>query len=139
MNKIASFIGSILPSKGVLLLALATLLLISYLSYSLRTALVKEGEYTQTIIQLQSTISEMNLETERLLVERELELNNVIVVEKEVSKMVCEGSVLVQEIKNIPNNKQSNKITKETTSDGIANIDDKLPDSLISILDKLHE
>lgn len=139
MNKIASFIGSILPSKGVLLLTLATLLLISYLAYSLRTALVKEGEYTQTITQLQSTISEMNLETERFLVERELELNNVIVVEKEVSKVVCEGSVLVQEIKNIPNNKQSNKITKETTSDGIANIDDKLPDSLISILDKLHE
>lgn len=137
MNKIASFIGSILPSKGVLLLSLATLLLISYLAYSLRTALVKEGEYTQTITQLQSTISEMNLETERLLVERELELNNVIVVEKEVSKVVCEGSVLVQEIKNIPNN-QNNKITKET-SDGIANIDDKLPDSLISILDKLHE
>lgn len=137
MNKIASFIGSILPSKGVLLLSLATLLLISYLAYSLRTALVKEGEYTQTITQLQATISEMNLETERLLAERELELNNVIAVEKEVSKVVCEGSVLVQEIKNIPNN-QNNKITKEA-SDGIANIDDKLPDSLISILDKLHE
>lgn len=140
MSKLLSFVSNLLPSKAVIVLTLATVSLISYLLYSLSVAHQLAGIQAQTITQLEASLEEVNGEIDRLSLEHQKELVGIIETTKQVQIEVCKGQALVDEIDRLPTTKpstikSSTKIAEGHT--GVADIDDKLPDSILSILERM--
>ena len=92
----------------------------------------------EQVVILTGKVNRINDENQKLRDELRNQPEKVVTITKDVTREVCNGKVLESQILNLPPTKQrgANHAANDQTSPPVADLDDRLPDDLVRLLNK---